>query len=42
MSNRAKTLQRLYKKGLVNKKGLQKAIQDGTITQEEYNIIIVG
>ena len=40
MSERALTLQRLYKRGIVTLKGLQKAVTDGTITQEEYNIIV--
>ena len=40
MSERAKTLQRLYKRHLVTIAGLQKAVIDGTITQEEYNIIV--
>ena len=40
MSNRAKTLQRLYQRGLVTIAGLQKAVQDGTITEEEYHLIV--
>lgn len=39
MSNRAKTLQNLYKRHKVTKEGLQKAVQDGTITPEEYFVI---
>lgn len=36
MSNRAKTLQNLYKRHKVTIEGLRKAVQDGTITPEEY------
>ena len=39
MSNRAKTLQNLYKRGKVTKEGLKKAVSDGTITEEEYRTI---
>lgn len=41
MSERAKQLQALYRRGKVTKEGLQKAVRDGVITEEEY-IIIVG
>ena len=41
MSNRAKTLKNLYLRGKVTKAGLLKAVEDGTITEEEY-IEIVG
>lgn len=40
MSNRARTLQRLYNRGLVTIEGLQKAVQDRTITAEEYRQIV--
>ena len=40
MSNKAKTLQNLYRRGKVTKEGLQQAVKDGVITQEEYNIIV--
>lgn len=40
MSNRAKVLQRMYQRHLVTKEGLLKAVQDGTITEEEYHIIV--
>lgn len=42
MSNKAKTLQNLYRRGKVTEEGLQKAVEDGVITQEEYNTIING
>lgn len=41
MSERAKVLKRLYERGKVTKEGLLRAVQDGTITEEEY-IEIVG
>lgn len=40
MSNKAKTLQNLYRRGKVTEEGLQQAVKDGVITQEEYNIIV--
>ena len=40
MSARAKALFNLYKRGKVTIEGLQKAVQDGVITQDEYNIIV--
>lgn len=36
MSNRAKTLQNLYKRHRVTIEGLRRAAEDGTITAEEY------
>ena len=41
MSARAKALQNLYRRGKITIEGLQKAVADGVITQEEY-IMIVG
>lgn len=40
MSSKAKVLQNLYRRGKVTVAGLQKALKDGVITQEEYNIIL--
>lgn len=40
MSARAKALQNLYRRGKVTIEGLQKAVADGVITVEEYNIIV--
>ena len=40
MSARAKALQNLYRRGKITIEGLQKAVEDGVITQEEYNIIV--
>lgn len=40
MSPRAKALQNLYKRGKITIEGLQKAVEDGIITEEEYNIIV--
>ncbi len=40
MSNRAKTLANLYRRGKITKAGLQKAVIDGTITAEEYFEIV--
>lgn len=42
MSPKAKALQNLYRRGKITIEGLQKAIQDNVITQEEFNIIING
>ena len=39
MSARARALQNLYKRGKVTLEGLHKAVEDGTITAEEYEII---
>ena len=41
MSKKAKILQNLYLRGKVTKKGLQQAVMDGVITEEEY-IQIIG
>lgn len=41
MSNRAKALKNLYRRGKVTREGLLKAVADGMITEEEY-IEIVG
>ena len=41
MSAKAKALMNLYRRGKVTIEGLQKAVQDGVITEEEY-LIIVG
>lgn len=40
MSINAKALQRLYNYGKITENGLLKAITDGIITEEEYNIIV--
>ena len=40
MSNKAKILQTLYKKGKVTKEGLLKAVNDGVITPEENQEIV--
>ena len=42
MSARAKALQNLYRRHKITIEGLQKAVADGVITQEEYNIIVNG
>lgn len=39
MSNVAKALQNLYRRGNVNKTGLKRAVSDGVITPEEYQEI---
>lgn len=39
MSNRAKALQTLYRRGKVTIDGLKKAVADGTITAGEYECI---
>lgn len=39
MSTKAKILQRLYKAGKVSYAGLEKAVQDGVITDEEFREI---
>ena len=40
MSARAKALMNLYKRGKITVEGLQKAVADGVITQEEYEMIV--
>ena len=40
MSARAKALANLYKRGKITIEGLQRAVEDGVITQEEYEMII--
>ncbi len=40
MSERAKALMNLYRRGKVSVEGLQQAVADGVITQEEYDIIV--
>lgn len=40
MRQSAKTLKNLYKRHKVTIEGLQRAVVDGTITQEEYALII--
>lgn len=42
MSARAKTLQMLYRKHKVTLEGLRKAVNDGVITQAEFEIITGG
>lgn len=41
MSAAAKALKNLYLLGSVSKSGLEKAVNDGVITQEEYEEIIM-
>lgn len=40
MSAKAKALQMLYRRGKITIEGLQKAVTDGVITQEEYEMIV--
>lgn len=40
MSPKAKALQNLYRRNKITAEGLQKAVVDKVITQEEYKIII--
>ena len=40
MSAKAKALMNLYRRGKVTIEGLQKAVQDGVITEAEYHLII--
>lgn len=40
MSAKAKALQTLYRRGKITIEGLQKAVTDGVITQEEYEMIV--
>lgn len=40
MSSRAKVLQSLYRRGKVTKEGLLRAVADGTITEDEYSMIV--
>lgn len=39
MSIKAETLKRLHLTGKVTEEGLRRAVNDGVITQEEYNEI---
>lgn len=39
MSARAKILADLYRRGKVTEDGLRKAVIDGTITEEEFELI---
>lgn len=39
LSQRAKTLESLYRRGKVTENGLNKAVADGVITEEEFSII---
>lgn len=41
MSAKAKALMNLYRRRKITIEGLQKAVQDGIITEEEY-LMIVG
>lgn len=40
MSPKAKALQNLYKRGKITIEGLQKAVEDGIITEAEYHLIV--
>ena len=40
MSPKAKALQNLYKRGKITIEGLQKAMEDGIITEAEYHLIV--
>lgn len=40
MSNRAKALRNLYRRGKITIDGLRQAVQDGVITQEEFDLIV--
>lgn len=40
MSIKAKAMRNLYNKGRITVEGLYKAIEDGIITLEEFNLII--
>ena len=42
MSPKAKALQNLYRRHKITIEGLQQALADGIITQEEYDIIVNG
>lgn len=42
MSNAAKTLDNLYRRGKVTEEGLRQAVEDGVITEAEYNTIVNG
>lgn len=39
MSKKAKILQKIYNIGKVTKEGLRKAVSDGVITEEEFELI---
>ena len=40
MSAKAKVLQNLYRRGKVTEEGLRKAVADGVMTEEEYELIV--
>lgn len=40
MSPRARALRNLYKRHKITQAGLQQAVEDGVITQAEYELII--
>lgn len=40
MSPKAKALMNLYRRGKITINGLQKAVEDGVITQAEYDLIV--
>lgn len=40
MSPKAKALMNLYRRGKITISGLQKAVEDGVITQAEYDLIV--
>lgn len=40
MSAKAKAMKNLYKRGKVTLAGVQQALSDGVITQEEYDWIV--
>ena len=40
MSARAKALQNLYRRHKITVDGLRKAVEDGVITQDEFDIIV--
>lgn len=40
MSNRAKALRNLYRRRKITIDGLRQALEDGVITQEEFDIIV--
>ena len=42
MSPKAKALYNLYRRHKITIEGLQKAVSDGVITQEEYEFIIAS
>lgn len=42
MSQKARALQNLYRRHKITIEGLQRAVSDGVITQEEYELIIAS